>query len=1184
VDSRNGKLLWSHRCGDRWYDSFSSSPTVVGTTLYTSAFDGNIYCFDTRKDSIKWVFQTGSEISSSVAYWKGRLFFGGPEGVYSLNARDGTLVWKNDKIGGLIYSSPAIASDRLFIGATDGSLYSLSLSDGRIEWSHRTGYQIMNAPAVSGERVFVSSAKVYALSIGDGRLLWKRDLGAIVNTSPALAHSMVYVGCDNGWVYALSQQTGQVRWSHRTGDIVLSSPTVADRVVYFGSRDKNLYAFDALTGDSLWSYGLPAFVDGSPVIGNGFLYIGANDGYLYAFSGKKEPYRPVWVSCESPAKMRTDQIDTLKLTVKNDGGNAWGEEDRLHYSWIDKWELTQAEGEIPIPSPVQPQETLKVDWRLTSPPIPGDYLLRVALEHKGKGSPFPLEKRVKVELRDVANPPFPSSYLPTSYFGFEHTLQLLKGRRKAALLVDASFKDSLEGAIRRYEEDVESNFEVDILTHWGDWEEPAEVRSLLQDLYSNEGISGAILVGDLPVPMWKAPYGKFPISLYYEDLEGTFIDSTGGGFFERHIWGRKKEAQIWVSWIRPPRNKIANLIHFFDKCHSYYTGRLIPPRKALVYCGHNDYGCAATIVGKILGSIYGGENVVTVGNRWLYGSGERYFYLLQQGWEIVDVWSHASSLFHQFNTDPQRNLYSWRIREVPQGGVITFIWGCHAGDFVEAEANYCLPNAYLFGNSMGLAVVAATRSIGTDGHDLVYRALKEGADLGTAFLAYKREICIDPSIHKRWSDEDVELIVWGVSLFGNPFLSIKSNQGRGIVTRGYWNKPVANAEVRFSSDEQPVLTLFTAEDGHFTYDLRPGRYGVEAREGGSLVQTQITVQEESLPNISLVLPDKVTHLLKEGTHLFSVPLQPVTPEVDSIFSSDSLTLKTWKKNEYQRSERIEPGYGYLIKLDEPLAVDVEGVKKPVDMPYTIPLEDGWNLIGNPFDFEVDWNRAEVEWMAWGRLPQRRGLIEAGEARWIKPTLWEFMDNGYRVTDRLLPWRGYWLKAYALGNWAYGHPNLRIYPSLPPTEGGSPLPFGTYDWYIQLIFKMGDMIDPDNYLGVARGASKGFDCWDVEKPPLPPKGIPFCYGFFPHPAWGSEAGNYAVDMRDSVASQSRWDLTLISGNSEEPCQLRWIITSVPRQYRLTLLDLETASRIDMREKGEYSFKPQKPRRFKVIVGR
>ncbi|HID92916.1 MAG TPA: hypothetical protein EYP60_02360 [bacterium (Candidatus Stahlbacteria)] len=1199
VNYKTGKLNWKYFCGNRWYDTFTRSPTIVGNSLYVPAFNGNIYCFDTREDSIKWIFKTGSEIASAVLYHHGKLLFGAPEGVYALKAEDGSLIWQNNRIGGLIYSSPAIADSLVLFGATDGYVYALNLYNGKMVWKYQTNYKIDNAPAIVDKTVYVCSDKVYALDIETGKLLWEQDLGTIVNTSPALAHEMVYVGCDDGHIYALNQRTGKIEWKHKTGDIVTSSPTVAKNILWVGSRDKNLYAIDALSGDSLWSYNIGAFVNGSPVVANGFLYVGADDGYVYAFSSKQDKYRVEWLKHEILDEVKADEVDTIKLTIKNSGKRSWkAKEIYLNCVWINKWKLTEESKNLPINTNVATDESTKVNVALKSPHTPGDYTLRISLTRKGKHLfvSAPLEVKIKVKPQKIENEPFSSSFLPTSYYGFKKTLELLKNERKVVMLVESKYKDKLKNELNQYKRDVESNFDVNLFIKYGDWEFPQEVRSLLQELYSKDSICGAILVGDLPVPMWKAHWGeKYLISLYYEDLEGSFIDSTHDGFFDTHIWKGSKEPQIWISWIRPPKDKLSNLKRFFNKCHSYYIGKLLPPGKALVYCAHNDYGLAATIVGKILGSLYGGNNVETVGTRYLYGCGEDLLELLRGSYEILDVWSHAAPLFHQFSEPPQRNLYSWRIRELPQGALMTFIWGCHAGDFVEAENHYTLPDAYIFGNSIGLACVAATRSIGTDGHDLIYAAFSKGADLGTAFLAYKREMCIGQTMHKMWTKEKVEKMVWGISLFGNPFLSVHKAKGKGKVTKVYWDRPVSGAEVSFltQDSEKPILSLKTVEDGSFSYNLNPGTYIVKAIAADCTTKTIITVYDNILPGISLVLPDRVSHMIEKGVNVVSIPIYSKYPRADSILPVDSLSLGTWSKDKYvyypdKKLQRIELGKGYILKLEKPLNLVVEGINIR-DMPYTVYLDNGWNLIGNPFNFEVDWNKVEVEWMAWGRPPSRCNLVEAQINRWIKPTLWEFVNGAYKMTDRLVPWHGYWLKAYALSYYAYGHPNIRIFPDIISEKNESIFPLKSYKWYIHLTSNIGNMTDSDNYLAVAKDATDGFDYFDVEKPPVPDTGIPFVYLFFPHTDWGSESGNYAVDVRAPLRVHKKsWEFIIKADKSQATCELNWQIISIPHQYRVTLLDVDANVKLNMRQENSYMFKfsdkanHYRARKFKVIV--
>ena len=93
-----------------------------------------------------------------------------------------------------------------------------------------------------------------------------------------------------------------------------------------------------------------------------------------------------------------------------------------------------------------------------------------------------------------------------------------------------------------------------------------------QQIHQNDGINGAILVGYISYASWELPWGETTsLPLFYEDLDGVFLDMDSDGFYDYHDWGPNTGVEMWVSWIRPPTsNPIDFLQAYFDKLHNYY--------------------------------------------------------------------------------------------------------------------------------------------------------------------------------------------------------------------------------------------------------------------------------------------------------------------------------------------------------------------------------------------------------------------------------------------------------------------------------------------------------------------------------------------------------------------------------------------------------------------------------------
>jgi outer membrane protein assembly factor BamB len=234
----------------------------------------------------------------------------------------GEELWRR-VLGGIIYSSPAIAGDgTVYIGCSDHSLYALR-PNGTLRWKYQTGNDIDSSPAVGPDgTVYFGSDRLCALNpdgswkwgfqfmygtssspalapdgtvyIGSlegtlyalnpyGRLLGSFNASGQIASSPALdSDGNIYFGSYDGYVYSVSPEM-VLRWSFRTGGNVGATPYVApDRTVYVGSKDGCLYAIND-KGEQAWKLDLGKQLFSSVARGpDGTLYIGSYDGRLCA--------------------------------------------------------------------------------------------------------------------------------------------------------------------------------------------------------------------------------------------------------------------------------------------------------------------------------------------------------------------------------------------------------------------------------------------------------------------------------------------------------------------------------------------------------------------------------------------------------------------------------------------------------------------------------------------------------------------------------------------------------------------------------------------------------------------------------------------------------------------------------------------------------------------------------------
>lgn len=159
--------------------------------------------------------------------------------------------------------------------------------------------------------------------------------------------------------------------------------------------------------------------------------------------------------------------------------------------------------------------------------------------------------------------------------------------------------------------------------------------------------------------------------------------------------------------------------------------------------------------------------------------------------------------------------------------------------------------------------------------------------------------------------------------------------------------------------------------------------------------------------------------LRTGWNLMSIPVVPNEPDVPSALRSlsgagnglDNALYRYDRLTGYEifpgAFDSLECGRGYWLYLDAMSATcTVEGTPRPDG---DIPLSDGWNMFGAPWDQPVEWASCEVT-----DGVSTKSIAQAEEAGWIQAAIF-FYDGAYHTVapsegedDSLRPWYGYWM--------------------------------------------------------------------------------------------------------------------------------------------------------------------------------
>jgi len=324
------------------------------------------------------------------------------------------------------------------------------------------------------------------------------------------------------------------------------------------------------------------------------------------------------------------------------------------------------------------------------------------------------------------------------------------------------------------------------------------------------------------------------------------------------------------------------------------------------------------------------------------------------------------------------------------------------------------------------------------------------------------------------------------------------------------------------------------------------------------------------------VPALPVQALPGGLQMVSFPdfFADANPSVALGLNPNDFALLRWNPaiGQYQPVTALAPGQAYWLNLVSSKTVSLQNATPvPVtSQSYEIRLvkgQDGWNQIGNPFLQIVNW--ADVQVLSSDATDPNYlkplTIDEAAAAGLIQSALFRYdtQTGTYKFdptssTD-LVPLQGYWVKV------------LRDSVSLliPPPSGraavtraAAPAKSTTNGWLLKVIASNGKTQDAWNYLGVASGASDGYDPKDISKPPYVQNAVRLQ---FTRDGWGTRAGSYAQDVQAANGAKKSWTLNVTTPAPNQDVTLSWPeVSTVPKGYELFITDSANGQRRQMRQ--------------------
>ena len=334
--------------------------------------------------------------------------------------------------------------------------------------------------------------------------------------------------------------------------------------------------------------------------------------------------------------------------------------------------------------------------------------------------------------------------------------------------------------------------------------------------------------------------------------------------------------------------------------------------------------------------------------------------------------------------------------------------------------------------------------------------------------------------------------------------------------------------------------------------------------------TYIQHPGEGLDFVSLVFGNSVANY-----NLISFPLQLDSDAISDIFEDDLGTydqtlwrLFSHNSNgvlEYQSGlNAVERGRGYwlIVRNETPLDTGSGSTVLTSDQEFQLALIPGWNLIGNPYTFNLSWED----------VLEANPLVEGVDTQLTT------YSAGYENTDRLNTLQGAFV--FSEQNVSLTVPLQKdetIQGRMPPLdiEASSQAEEG---WLVSLIAKSQHISNRVGGFGMDIEAEPGKDNLDQIRPP---RFLEFLDITFEHPEFFMP--NFSRDVVPLEASQV-WNFAVESNLKESVVTLTWEgVGALGPDKQLWLYDSKIQRAVNMKLLQSYSFNYQAITNFKIVYG-
>jgi hypothetical protein len=412
-------------------------------------------------------------------------------------------------------------------------------------------------------------------------------------------------------------------------------------------------------------------------------------------------------------------------------------------------------------------------------------------------------------------------------------------------------------------------------------------------------------------------------------------------------------------------------------------------------------------------------------------------------------------------------------------------------------------NSLIFSTYFGGSNSEYPQNMALDKYDNVY--------LG--FYTYSTNIPVVNAYQSTPSSSSTEAFAVKFSVFSADHTDITVGASNGnyssmsVTHSGETDAPTGNIYYRLGGDISYTSGSFIPGTGVFTFNFPAGWTATRALEyylelhsgpydeyvGGAsnpIAYTPILTNTQGRrPNKTEALRFKMIGVPIAVTGSNSCPAvfaDDLGGNYKSNWRLASYNTENHRYAEYAGSAPVEPGVGYwLITKGE---ADYGAVGRAVqpnrtyasNYYYEVALDSGWNLVANPFPFNISLVEILLEY--------NNTVISGLPDSLLDPQAYWYSGTDYVTVTTIPGWDAVFVNLKKKNVTAlFPYHRAGAAKKLLPMANAYPAETGSSDWQIQFRLKAGDIIDDGNFVGVRSDALEGIDNYDYGEPPPPPGG-------------------------------------------------------------------------------------------------